>query len=388
MLTSMKNNRSLTFYQPTESIRSSGLSSSYAGGIASVAIANTSFVTATTTSGLNSQITLFRSQITEYNAQLNKFLTTLANERVALSQKLSERLAQNPSYTGMRNDGVNLAWDYEAADVKMGGSGSAQWTPAQQEEILQNRPEIVNKTKWVDGKPEYPKGGVRGQQGHHINSVAAHPTQQVDPDNIKFLDGKEHLDAHGGSWKNPTEGDLKNGDKMLKDTNATRVKTKNEDIALTKKNIIKNELRGLGIAVAIGLGVGVTIGFIVTLAQSGVTPESLKLATIEGAKSGVEAGVLSGVGYIVSRIGEVAAKAVAGLLENLGVRIAENLSKMVNMAVVGGLTIIVFSTYQFIKLKRQGLATRDALLQVGKQALFSLSLLAVSIAVQGPQTTG
>jgi len=56
--------------------------------------------------------------------------------------------------------------------------------------------------------------------------------------------------------------------KMLKDTNSKRV--------------FKNELHGLGVAVAIGLGVGFTIGFAVTLAQSGITPESVKLATIEG----------------------------------------------------------------------------------------------------------
>lgn len=56
---------------------------------------------------------------------------------------------------------------------------------------------------------------------------------------------------------------------------------------------------------------------------------------------------------------------------------------MVNMGVVGVLSIAVFSTYQFVKLKIHGVATKDALMQVGKQALFSLSLLAVSIAAQG-----
>ena len=55
---------------------------------------------------------------------------------------------------------------------------------------------------------------------------------------------------------------------------------------------------------------------------------------------------------------------------------------MVNTGVVGALTIVVFSAYQFIKLKINGVATREALIQTGKQALFSLSLLAVTIAVQ------
>lgn len=171
---------------------------------------------------------------------------------------------------------------------------------------------------------------------------------------------------------------------MLEDTNQRRVDVKEGEIAQSEKRIFRNEFRGLGIAVAIGLGVGATIGFIVTLAQTGVTPESIKLAAIEGAKGGVEAGVLSAVGYSVGRtVGEIATKAVGGLLENLGVVLTDNISKMVGMGVVGSLTITIFSAYQFIKLKRQGIATRDALLQVGKQALFSLSLLAVSIAAQG-----
>ena len=60
---------------------------------------------------------------------------------------------------------------------------------------------------------------------------------------------------------------------------------------------LKNELRGLGLAVAIGTGVGVTIGFISTIAQSGITSDALKLAMIEGIKSGTEPGVMSAVSY-------------------------------------------------------------------------------------------
>ena len=149
------------------------------------------------------------------------------------------------------------------------------------------------------------------------------------------------------------------------------------------KRVFKNELRGLGIAVAIGAGLGITVGFVTTLAQSGVTPDSLKLALAEGAKGGLESGFLAGVGYGIGRtIGEVASKAAAGL-ENIGITITDNISKMINMGVVGALTVVVFSAYQFIKLKRNNVATKDALIQVGKQALFSLSLLAVSIAAQG-----
>ena len=252
-----------------------------------------------------------------------------------------------------RNRGVQRAWEYERADIEMGGKGSGNWDEAQRAEIRDT-------------------GKVRGAEGHHQKNVADHPEQQADPDNIKFYkDRQQHLDeGHGGNWQNESDADLIDKNKMLEKTNSKRV--------------FKNELKGLGMAVAIGLGVGVTIGFVTTLAQNGITPDSLKLAATEGLKSGVESGVLSAVGYGIGRtIGEMATKALTGVIENFGIEITENISKMVNMGSVGALTIAVFSVYQFVKLKRQGYATREALIQVGKQALFSLSLLAVSIAAQG-----
>lgn len=53
------------------------------------------------------------------------------------------------------------------------------------------------------------------------------------------------------------------------------------------------------------------------------------------------------------------------------------------MGTIGAITIAVFSSVQFIKLVRNGESLKSAVIQVGKQTLFSLSLLAVSIAVQG-----
>ncbi len=163
--------------------------------------------------------------------------------------------------------------------------------------------------------------------------------------------------------------------KILKETGTTRK---------VNHAILKNELSGLGLAVAIGAGIGLTIGFITTLAQTGVTPDSLKIAIAEGARAGVESGSLAAVSYGIGRtLGEVATKAITGAMQNLGMGISENMIKMVNMGVVGTMTTIVFSVYQFIKQKLNSMETREALIQVGKQALFSMSLLAVSIAAQG-----
>lgn len=335
MLTALKNNRSLTFYQQSSFEPHRKISSSYSGGMGASAISVTSFQTASTTTG--------------YNSQLQNFLTDLNQKRAYDASNLD---LTKPNSTA-RSRGVQRAWEYERADVEMGGKGSGEWTEEQLEEIRNT-------------------GKVRGAEGHHQRNVADHPGQQADPDNIKFYkDRQTHLDeGHGGDWHNESDADTIDKNEMLRKTNSKRV--------------WKNELTGLGIAVAIGVGIGMTIGFVTTLAQSGFTPDSIKLALAEGAKAGLESGALSAVGYGIGRtIGEVASQAVAGVLENLGLTITENISKMINMGVVGALTIVVFSAYQFIKLKRRGVATKEALIQVGKQALFSLSLLAVSIAAQG-----
>ena len=157
---------------------------------------------------------------------------------------------------------------------------------------------------------------------------------------------------------------------MLKKTNGRRV--------------IKNEIRGLGIAAAIGAGVGFTIGFTVTLAQSGITPESIKFALAEGGKSGLSSGVQSVVSYGIGRtIGQLAVSAVEGWLPNIGISVTENIAKMCNMGVIGSITIIAFSVYQFFKLTHNGATVKEAAIAVRDQALFSLSLLAISILVQG-----
>ena len=330
MLTSLKNNRSLTFYQQTKT-KYRSVNSSYAGGVSAVPISGVSFTTMSTTNG--------------YNAQLNEYLIKLNTLRARDAQRYN---LSSPNQAA-RNMGVKRAWMYEKADIEMGGSGSANWSAEEKAQILKH-------------------DSVRGAEGHHQQNVSDHPEQQANPDNIKFYKTKdEHLqDGHDGNWDNESNQPLTDKNKMLEKSNSKRV--------------FKNELKGLGLAVAIGSAVGLTIGFITTLAQSGITPDTLKLATIEGLKSSAESGMLSAVGY---GIGEVTSQAISGVLKNTGITIAENISKMVNMVVVGALTIVVFSTYQFIKLKLKGVATREALIQTGKQALFSLSLLAVSIAVQG-----
>ncbi len=347
MLNTLKNNRSLTFYQPDSISVGNPLSSADVGGFAAAAMANNAFAIAATT--------------TSYNAQLDNYLTILNAQRDQIAAKVAQGLANDPSYVGARGDGVSLAWKYEKADIMIGGSGSENWTPKEQQEIKNNIS--------IDG--DNIRGGVRGAEGHHQKNVADHPEGQGDPDNIKFYRSrKEHLDqGHDGAWSNESNAPKTDKNAMLEKTNSKRV--------------FKNELKGIGIAAAIGIGIGFTIGFAVTLAESGVTPDSVKMAFANGAKSGAEAGILSVISYGIGRtIGETAVAAVTGQLANIGIEVTENISKMCSRGVVGMMVITVFSVYQFVKLKLHGVTTRDALVQTGKQALCALSVLAFSVAVQ------
>ena len=335
MFESLKSNRSLSSFMQTLCDLQSWSSTSHpvASGVTSVA--DTAFHTAHITSG--------------YNTQLQGYLSDFAQKRVLDA----DRLDLSKPNTIARNRGVSRAWEYEVADIKMGGKGSSNWSKFQQSEIIK-------------------RGSVRGAEGHHLKNVADHPEHQANPDNIKFYKTKgAHLrEGHNGDWHNESNAEFISKDDMLKKTNTRR--------------IVENEMHGLGIAVLIGAGLGITIGVATELAQSGITPDSLKLAFMEGIKGGAESGILSGVAYGIGRtLGNVVSNAISGVMQNFGLAITDNISKMINMGVVGTLGIVVISAYQFVKLKRQGLATKEALLRIGKQALFSLSLLAVSIVSQG-----
>ncbi|KLU64455.1 hypothetical protein DEAC_c36570 [Desulfosporosinus acididurans] len=337
----MPNNISLSFNQPSYVPRNTLSMADVNTSAFTVSLqATNTFTAISTTNG--------------FNAQFNEIFTRLSSLRATYQQQVNNALSNDPNFTSqsMRNKGVSLAWQYEKAELEMGGSGTRHWTDAEKQDILKT-------------------GKVEGAEGHHINNVHAHPKDQANPDNVNFArDRQEHKDMHGGDFRNDTEGKMYDRDQRLKDVN--------------HKRVFKNEIAGVGIAAAIGLGMGFTIGFVVTLAQAGVSTESAKLAAIAGAKAGIEGAGLGVVNHLISRsIGEIATGALQGVLGNIGITVTENVSKMCKMGVVGGLAIVVFSVYQFTKLKIMGYNTKECIIRVGKQAAFSITLLVVSIVAQG-----
>ena len=290
------------------------------GRIATVPILDHSFATGTTTTTYN----------TELDGYLKKFEDLLAKDHM----RYSHLGTATPS---ARNMGVKRAWQYEKYDIEMGGNGSANWSPSEREQIKQY-------------------GKVKRAEGHHQQNVADHPDQQYNPDNIKFYKSrKEHLQkGHGGDWKNESDQPMIDKDAMLRKTNRNRV--------------IKNELKGLGLAVAIGAGIGFSLSMITQLAQTGISPKSLKSAAIQSTRASIESGGQAAVTYGIGRI--------AKLLTNMS-------KGMVQTTIIGSLTIVALSAYQFAKLKQSGVSTRKALSTVGKETQVSLVMLAVSVIAQG-----
>lgn len=89
------------------------------------------------------------------------------------------------------NKAVRKAWENEQQLV-FEGKGTRDWTPEQQQSI-------IDKGKAYDDEG-------RAFEGHHMKSTEAFPEYQGDAENIQFLTRMEHQDAHGGSFRNPTNG--------------------------------------------------------------------------------------------------------------------------------------------------------------------------------------
>ena len=90
-----------------------------------------------------------------------------------------------------RNKAIRLAWEREQQLVQE-GKATRDWTKEQQADIL-------NPDK---GKAYDDQG--RAFVGQHMKSAAKYPEYQGNPNNIQFLTYDEHLEAHKGSWQNPT----------------------------------------------------------------------------------------------------------------------------------------------------------------------------------------
>lgn len=280
-----------------------------------------------------------------FNVECNNYLKDFNARRGELNAKVKQELALDPTYDGSRSKGVKLAKDYEKADISMGGKGSGDWTA---EDLAK-----IRRGEWVDGA-----------EGHHINNVANHQELQADPDNIKYYRNREdHVQkGHGGDVNNESHGDLIDKNAMLKRTNAKRV--------------IRNELKGLGLAIGVGVGVGFTIGLISRLAQGNYDSHAVGSLIFDSFKDGLAGGAASTCSYAIGR-------GVTYGLSKLGLDISSKIGSVLNFSAVGIAMVAFTGIVQYVGLKRNGCSKAKALEQVAKQTLVSTSILAASIIAQG-----
>lgn len=284
-----------------------------------------------------------------YNQQLIGNLNELNSLQTTYRQELNQFLDGNGSYSAntYRQRAVSLAWKYEKADIEMGGRGSENWNQQERQQILEH-------------------GRVQGAEGHHQQNVADHPTEQSNPHNIKFFRTRlKHLfEGHGGDFHNESDAPMLDRDQMLKNTN--------------EKRLINNDLKGSGISAAVAFIAAFSISVIVAAVQDGVTPETLKHATINGGNAAI-IGVAS---YAVGRfVTNSITPAIVKALEKMGMKVSENISNACSLGITGIAVVAIVSIVQFIHLKRKGFTTKNALLQVAKSASVSLLTIAASALV-------
>lgn len=299
----------------------------------------------------------FGNVTTAFNNQLNGFINNLNAKRSAVNIELQNELANNPSFKGLRSKGVSLAWEYEQADIAMGGRGTVEggWTDSEIQQIKQNgKPKIYD--------PSY--DACRTPEGHHINSVSGHEDMQANPDNIRFYKSrKDHIDkGHKGNVNNPSEGALIDKNAHLRNTNRLRV--------------FRNELRGVAVSAGIGFCIGFALSTIAKLALKGISSVDLGELIIHSVGSGIESAFLSSLGYGVSRLTTLG-------LQKIGFDLTNGIGSIANFAAVGLAVLAVMSIYQYLKLRVDGMSKEEAIAPVAKQTIFSISMLCVSILAQG-----
>lgn len=101
--------------------------------------------------------------------------------------------------TSEASKAIRAAWQKEQELVSQ-GKGTRDWTPEQQKEIL-----VLGKAYYHSEDPDDVNDG-KAFEGHHMKSAEAYPEYQGDSENIQFLSRTEHQDAHGGDYRNTTNG--------------------------------------------------------------------------------------------------------------------------------------------------------------------------------------
>lgn len=396
MLTALKNNKSLSFYQTSSAPHLQRADSLPIAGMISPTMGSIMYSSVTYTNNVNQAFSDLIANVSRRGMQYaNNNVASrggfMAENFVADSYNLDATIKRSdtPRATVPEENGLSspdIQYGDEQASLKF-YKDAKHSAMAQSKSEYGKQHRIVPSDQVEDAKAELTKKAqINRAKGKENTAVQQEKARDLIDDRIRGKDGiestpmtKKQNNKLSKAIKKDKDGnayvDKDVMDKVMEDTG---IKGK------VRNAIRKNEIHGLASAVAIGAGIGFGVGFAVSLAQSGITPDSIKYAVVNGGKSGITSGAQSVVGYSIGRtLGQTATHAIEGLLSNAGFEITANISQMCTMGTVGAITISVFSAVQFVKLIYHGESLKSAAIQVGKQALFSLSLLSISIAAQG-----
>lgn len=204
---------------------------------------------------------------------------------------------------------------------------------------------------------------------HHRESISSDPNKQSLADNIEVLNTTEHdikhTDPETGkiNYRKPLKEDLLNRTSQMEKAN--------------KQRVLRNELRGLGLATAIGIGLGFTLTFISEIAQKGIESDVMSDIAFNSIVAGTESGLVAGATYLAGR------SATSLLVNKASIDITTQFGSMLNASAVGLLSTAIVCTYQYVKLRISGANVDESVAVVKKTALSSLSMLTVSIIAQG-----
>lgn len=212
---------------------------------------------------------------------------------------------------------------------------------------------------------------------HHRTSVSSAPAQQSNIDNLDTVNTTQHDAKH----TDPETGKVN----YKRKTNEVPIDRKGELAAMNRRRVFRKTLTGLGISVAIGLGTGFAIGFVVSLAQNGINPNSMKYAFVAGARQGGASAGMAASGFLIGKtIGTVAGESLTKIVislvgKNATEQTLKKISEACNTGAVGVLVTIAFTVYEFAKLKCAGYTAKECLLRAGKSAALSISILVISM---------
>ena len=309
----------------------------------------------------------------------------VAENFIAESYNLDAKIKKSDDYAYVpesnKDASPDIVYDYDSKEASLKFyKDSEQSAKAQTNPKYENQTRVIPEDQVDEAKEFLEKLAKKNEmKGRDEASQLQRQTAEKIDSKIKGRDGVESTELTKKQSDELAEAFTvdENGNTIVDESKIDKVLKETGIETKVRRAKLMNELKGIGIAAAIGFGVGITITAVMELASSGIEAANFDRIMTNSFFAGVESGVLSIASYGINKLTSNV------LNSSFGVNLLTDFGYTLNFAAAGLISIAVFSTYQFIKMKLAGVDTGKALSVVGRQAMFSLSVLAVSVIAQG-----